>query len=322
MKKLLATILTLFSVAAFAWQPTKIVSVVVPVAPGSGNEMAFRTLSSIVEKNSAANFIIEHRAGADGNIGMNYFAENTKDDGQMLAVPSCQSTFVASDILYQKIIKYHPMEFSFVTNIGKSPLAFVVNANSPIKTVPQLIEAVTTGNRPINFAVGGAAHLLAYDYFVSKVNANKNVVQSVMYKGPLPAVTDTAAGVAEFAIVPSAVANTLLPTGKIRILGIAGEQTIKKWPSVPLMNKYVQGLNVYACWNIVLKKDTNPEIVKWYVDTFVTAINSPEYIKWATDNLITIDKNVLNPSGVKKDMQNLREQWQPYVARQLAMGIK
>lgn len=318
MKRFLISML-LIAAPAFAWQPSKPITIITPVAPGAGNEMAFRAVSSIIERSGKANFVIENRAGADGNIGMNHFAGEAAD-GYHAAIPSCQSTFVSSDIHYADMIRYKPMEFSFITNLGKAPLVFVANSSSRVKTIPDLINYVKSTQKPVNFATGGAAHQLAFEYFMDRVNGNRTLVQNVSYKGPLPAVTDAAAGVTEFAIVPATVANTLLPSGKIRIIGIAGEQPLKGLPGIPLMKDYVPGLNVYACWNLVLPKGTNPEIVKWYVDTFVPALRGPEFRRWADENMVTIDVNAHGPEGLRRDMESLRAQWQPYVRKMPAPG--
>ena len=310
-KKILAAAILIPSLA-WAWQPTKPVTVVIPFNPGSGNEMAFRSVIAPLERNGF-NFVIEHRTGADGNVGMNHFARQPAD-GYTIAVPSCQSTFVAADIHYRDVITYDPMALSMVTNIGKSPLAFVASSDSRINTVDELIREVRSGNRDINFAIGSAAHQLAFDYFVDKTGADKNRVKHVPHNGPLPAVTATAGGHIEFAIVPTAVANTLLPSGKIKILGIAGQQQLPAFPNTARMTDSVPGLNVYACWNIVLPTGTAPEIVKWYANTFNAALNSDEYRKWAAANMVSIDKAAQGPDNLRRDMQALRTQWQSYTA--------
>lgn len=311
-KKLLFALALLPSLA-MAWQPTKPVTVIIPFNPGSGNEMAFRSVSAPLER-QGFNFVIEHRPGADGNIGMNHFARQSAD-GYTIAVPSCQSTFVAADIHYKHMITYDPMSLTMITNIGKSPLAFVASSESKVNTVNELIQEVQSGQRNINFAIGSAAHQLAFDYFVDQARANADRVKAVPHNGPLPAVTATAGGHIEFAIVPTAVANTLLPTGKIKILGIAGEQRLSAFPSTPRMTDAVPGLNVYACWNIVLPQGAAPEIVKWYVDNFITAINSEFYRKWADTNMVSIDKNSLGTDNLRRDMTALRKQWQSYTAK-------
>jgi len=311
-KKILAVALLLPTLAT-AWQPTKPVTVVIPFNPGSGNEMAFRSVSAQLER-QGFNFVIEHRPGADGNVGMNHFARQPAD-GYTIAVPACQSTFVAADIHYKSMITYVPMEMSLITNIGKSPLAFVAANTSSVNTVDQLIREVQSGKRDINFAVGSAAHQLAFEYFVDQTKSNTDRVKSIPHNGPMPAVTAAAGGHSEFAIVPTAVANTLLPSGKIKILGIAGEQPLAAFPGTPLMKDSIPGLNVYACWNIVLPKGAAPEVVKWYSDTFITALNSDEYRAWADRNMVSIDKNAQGPDNLRRDMTALRKQWQSYTAK-------
>lgn len=311
MKKLLAALILVPSIA-FAWQPTKPITVVIPFNPGSGNEMAFRSVSAQLTQ-QGVDFVVEHRPGADSNIGMNHFARQPAD-GHTIAVPSCQSTFVAADIHYKNMIIYDPMSLSLVTNIGKSPLAFVASSESKINTVAELIQAVQSG-RNMNFAIGSAAHRLAFDYFVDQTQANAEQVVAIPHNGPMPAVTATAGNQIEFAIVPTAVANTLLPSGKIKIIGIAGEHPLAAFPGTELMKDSVPGLNVYACWNIVLPTGTAPEIVKWYSDKFNTALNTAEFRAWADRNMVSIDKNAQGPENLRQDMTALRTQWQPYTAK-------
>jgi tripartite-type tricarboxylate transporter receptor subunit TctC len=315
MKKILTAILLVLSTSVWAWQPTKSITVVSPVAPGSGNEMSFRAVAAQLEREGKARFVFDYKAGADGNIGMNHFVKQSPD-GHTIAIPACQSTFVASDIHYTNMIQYHPMrDLTLVTNIAKSPLAFVANSKSTVNTVPELIAAVTRPDREINFAVGGAAHALAFEYFMDQVRGNSDRVKSIFYKGPVPAVTDAAAGVTEFAVVPIAVANTLLPSGKIKIVGIAGEQRLLAFPNTALMKDHVPGLNVYACWNIVLPPNTPNEIVKWYLDNFVPAIRSAEAKRYFDENMMFITSASHSPEGLRRDMEQLRKQWQPYVAK-------
>jgi tripartite-type tricarboxylate transporter receptor subunit TctC len=299
----------------WAWQPTKPITVISPVAPGSGNEMSFRAVASILEKEGKAKFVFDYKAGADGNIGMNHLVKQPAD-GHTIAIPACQSTFVASDVHYKNMLQYHPMkDLTLVTNIAKSPLAFVANASSRVNTVPELVKAVTRPDRDITFAVGGASHALAFEYFMDSVKGDDKRVKHSFYKGPMPALLDAASGITEFAIVPTAVANQLIPSGKVKIIGIAGEQKLAAFPNTALLKDYVPGLNVYACWNIVLPPNAPPEVVKWYLDNFVPAIRSAEAKKYFDANMMFIDPTSHTPNGLRRDMEQLRKQWQPYVSK-------
>lgn len=311
MKRLFA-LLFLLPALSMAWTPPKTVSVVIPFTPGSGNEMSFRVVASYVEKKHNISFVVENIPGADGNHGMNNFAQRPTD-GHHIAVPSCQSTFVAADIWWRDMTKYEPYDLTMVTNIAKSPLAFIANSNSKVNTLPELIQDIKKNDRNINFAIGSSAHKLAYDYFLTNIHGKGKKVVAANYKGPLPAAQDVAGGHAEFGIVPLAVANTLVATGKIKVIAIAGEKRMPGYDRVELANKYVPGLNVYACWNIVLPKGTSDDITNWYAQEFVEAIESQASQKFFNENFMFVDRRALGPVNVRKDMVDLRRQWEDYV---------
>ena len=213
------------------------------------------------------------------------------------------------------------MEFTLVTNIGKSPLSFVARSTSTVSNFPALISTMKSG-RPVVFAVGGAAHRLAIEYLIDKIGADRKNITIVEYKGPLPAVTDVAGGHAEFGVMPIAVSNTLMPTGKIKLLALAGEQTVPAYPKATLAKDTIPGLNVYGCWNVVLPKNTDPAIQKWYVDNFVPALKTAEFKRWADENQVVIDVKNLGPVALRKDMEHLRAQWGPYVRQMPGPGGK
>lgn len=81
MKRLLA-ILLLIPTLAFAWEPTKTVTVIVGNTPGAGNEIAFRKLAEIVQKsNPKFTYVVENRPGADSVVANNHFLLQPNDEG-------------------------------------------------------------------------------------------------------------------------------------------------------------------------------------------------------------------------------------------------
>ena len=126
---------------------------------------------------------------------------------------------------------------------------------------------------------------------------------------------DAAAGFVEFAVVPIAVANTLLPTGKIKLIGIAGETKLAGISKdVPLMTQYAKGLNVYGCWNVALPPNTPKEIVEYYRKVVLKSVKTDEYKQFMESNYIFVSK----PETVVEDMINLRKQWLPYTSKMAA----
>lgn len=314
MKKFLA-ILALVPTLVFAWEPTKPVTVIFPNGPGAGNEISFRIVAKIVEeKNPAFKWNPEYKPGADGNIGMNHF-DRQPNDGHTIAMPSCQSTFVTAEIWYASSVKFNAMDWEGVANIGKSPLAFYARTTSDIDTPKKLIAEVQAGKRPITFAVGGAAHKLAVEYFVAGVKPAKDTVETTLYKGPAQAMSDVLGGHLEFGVFPIAVGAPMVQAGKLKLIGLAGEVPMPGFEKAPLMKDYIPGLNVYACWNLMLPKGTSPEIQKWYHDNFVPAIRSKEAKEQFDKNFIFISPNEHSSQGIRAAMFRLREQWQPFARK-------
>ena len=252
-KKILA-VLVLVPAIAFAWQPTKPITVIYPNGPGAGNEISFKIVSDIVERNTGAKFVSEHRPGVDGNIATNHFA-TVANDGHTVSVPACNSQWVTAEIWYPQMIKYNIFDFEPVANIARSPLAFWATPNSRINTPEELINEIRSRQRPINFAIGGGGHKLAVEYLTTKLNVpGGDRVETIMYKGPAQALLDVMGGHVEFGVTPVAVGYPHLQAGKLKLIGIAGEVPLHGLEKVPLMKDFMPGLNIYGCWNIILPK--------------------------------------------------------------------
>jgi len=308
-KALISLLLATISMAVHAWEPTKPINVLVGFAPGSGNEIGFRGVGSILEKNnSKINFVIENKPGADGVVAMNEFIKKPAD-GYNIYVPSHQGIWVTADFFNKPAVKYSLEDFEYVVTIAKSPLAVIAYSGSTVNTVPELLEKIKNTDKPITFAAGSGAHKLAFEYMTTKVKVSE-LVKTVGYKGPAQAAQDVAGGHVEFGIVPTAVAATLLSSGKIKFIGICGEKPITGIDA-PLMNRWVPGMNVYAAWGIILPKGTDQDIVKWYVENFSRTIRSTEAKKFFDQNYMFMEERELTPIGFKNSMAQLREQWIP-----------
>lgn len=314
-KKLSTAVLALAVTAAQAFTPPKVVTATVGYAPGSGNEVSFRIISSILQsKNPDSTYVVDNRPGAGEAIGLNWFV-NQPRDGSHLFIPSQQGVYTALEIWYPELIRFNPMDLEVVTTIAKSPLCVVANITSPTNTPQELIRRIQMTKEPINFALGAAAHKIVFEYLMDKTAGNRSQVQSVLYKGPAQAVQDVAGNQIEFGIMPTAIAYPLVKAGKVKYIALAGEQRLAQIPTVPLWKDTVPGLNVYAAWVIALPPGTSREIVDYYNRQFVPVINSAEAQKIFEDNLMYAVKSEQTPEGVRKYLESIRTQWMPYIKK-------
>ena len=320
MKKLLNIVaLAILPVFAFAWEPTKPVTVIVGNTPGAGNEIAFRKLTEIVQKqNPKFVYVVQNIPGADSVIANNKFLEATPD-GSTINLPSHMSSYVTNDIWEKKIKKYNYDSFIDVLTIGKSPLVLVASAKSTVTTPEEFIRLIRITSGPINVAIGGGAHRTAFEYLMEKSQGNTHMVKSIKFNGPMPAVQSVAqydgkTGT-EFGIMPIAVAKPLVDAGKVRAIGFTGKRTMPQFPDVPLLRDVAPGINVYAAWSIELPKGTPQEVVDWYQKTFSAAIRSKEYTEWRELNVIFYEESELTPAGLKKHMEELRTSFLPVLSK-------
>lgn len=315
MKKLLTTLFILPALA-FAWQPSKPITVIFPNGPGAGNEISFRIVADQVEKSTNSKFVSEYRPGADGNIAGNYF-NTASPDGHTVMVPACQSNWVTPDIWYSKTVKYDAQNWEPVANIARSPLAFWANPKSPVNTPEDLVRLIKNKSRPVNIAIGGGGHKLAVEYLTTHLAVNGgDLVETPMYKGPAQALMDVMGGSVEFGVTPVAVGWPHVQSGKLKLIGIADTRTLPGLEKYPLMTKVVPNLSIHGCWNLVLPPNTPAEIQTWYHNNFVPAIRSNQSAAKFQDNMMYTTAEEHTPAGVRAAMYRLRQQWQP-IARKI-----
>ena len=318
-KKLFAALL-LAPALAFAWEPTKPVTVYIGNTPGAGNEMAFRKLADIVQKsNPKFVYVVQNIPGADSVIANNRFLE-AANDGYTINLPSHMSSYVTNDIWEKSIKKYNYDSFVDVLTMGKSPLVLVAHPSSSVNTPQDFVRLISTATRPVNVALGGGAHRTAYEYLMDRGRGNKQQVQPIKFNGPMPALFSVASfdpklGGTEFGIMPIAIAKPLIDAGRVKPIAITSEQRLSKIPKVPLWKDYVPGLNVYAAWMIMLPPGTPREQIDYYNKLFVPAINSAESLKLFEENLMFTVRSEQTTEGARAYISRLQTQWIPYTRK-------
>lgn len=310
MKKILATLLLCASMSAWAWQPSKPITVQIGFGPGSGNEVSFRAMAQQVEQATGAKFVIVNQPGADGVVSLNNLIESSPD-GYTINIASQQNTWVMSDVLYPKEMKFTPDSFTYTVNIARSPLVIIAPADSTVNTPRELVRLLETTTRPVTFAVGSSSHRLAYQYLIDNTKSRRDLIAAANYRGPAQAGADVAGKAVDFGVIPAAIAFNLVQAGKVKVIGICGDRTLARLPGVPTMDAVVPGLHVYAGWSILLPKNTPANVQKWYVDNFAAAIRSEQSKKFFEDNLMFPDERDLNPEAFRRAMLELRRTWLP-----------
>ena len=310
MKKLLAVLL-LLPALAFAWQPTKPITVLIGFQPGSGNEVGFRVLSKQVQiANPDVKFIIELKPGADSVLATNLLAEATPD-GHTILIPSYMGTFVTNDIWQKDIKKWQYNSITNVIGMGKSPMAIVANPTSKVNSAKELNELLRTTTKPITFAVGAGAHRMTWEFIMDQSRGNRELVKYAQHQGPLQAVTSVASDAGmEFGIMPVTIAKPLIDAGRVKLIGISGDKKVAGLDAEPYRVNG-QYINVFAAWALSLPPNTPADVVEWYQKQFAAAIKTAEVQQYYKDNFIFVEPAELTPKGLAQHIEHLRSIWIP-----------
>src|SRR5678815_2744005 len=199
MKKiLLFVIAALLCTAASAqsW-PQKPVRFIVPFPPGGATDISARLLGEKLTQIWGQQVVIENRGGAGGGVGAAE-AARAAPDGYTLFFPS-GSVVTANQHIYEKL-NYNPeRDFIPVTNVVTGPQVLTVPANSPYKTVKDLVDAARANPGKFTYGhagIGSQTHLAAENF----LSAAKIEVVAVPYKGEGPALAALVGGETTFAV--------------------------------------------------------------------------------------------------------------------------
>jgi len=249
---------------AQAW-PHKPVRFVVPFPPGGATDISARLLAQKLTETWGQTVVIDNRGGAGGGVGA-VEAAHAAPDGYTFFFPS-GSVVTANQHIYAKL-NYDPeRDFVPVTNVVSGPQVLVVAANSPYKSVQQLIDAAKAQPGKLTFGhagIGSQTHLAAENF----VNAAKINAIQVPYKGEGPSLVGLIAGDTTFAVTNVAAAMSHIQGGRLRALGVTSKGEFAQLPGVPPIAKTLPGFENTGWFGIMAPTGTPKDIIqKVYLDT-------------------------------------------------------
>lgn len=259
-----ALALTATSAHAQAW-PQKPVRFIVPFPPGGATDISARLIGQKLSEMWGQTVVIENRGGAAGGVGAAEAARATPD-GYTLFFPA-GAVVTANQHIYAKL-NYDPdRDFVPVTSVVSGPQVLAVPANSPYRSVKQLIDAAKAQPGKLNFGhagIGSQTHLAAENF----VNAAKIEVQGVPYKGEGPALTGLIGGDTTFTVTNVAATIGHINSGRLRALGVTSKVEASQLPGVPPIAQTLPGFENIGWFGIVAPTGTPKEIIdKVYRDT-------------------------------------------------------
>lgn len=219
---------------AQAAYPSKSIRLVIPFAVGGSTDIVGRLLAQKLGDGLGVAVVPDNRPGANGTIGADAVAKSAPD-GYTLVIADIGGFSMAPG-LYPNL-PYDPIrDFEPITLVARSPLVLTVGADSPIRSLSDLIETARSKPDSLNYPSsgnGGPNHLAAALFDIqAKVRTTH-----VPYKGSGPSVLSLVSGETDFGFLTTAAVNAQLQAGKLRAIALASPTRLASMPSVPTMSE-------------------------------------------------------------------------------------
>lgn len=250
--------------------PARPVTFVVAFVPGTGTDMAARYYATRFQELTNQSFIVENRAGANGFIGAQAVLK-APPDGYTLFFASGSS--MATNVALFKNMPYDPVaDFAPIGGALRSASLIVVPANSPFKSVADLVAAAKAKPRSLSYGSSSSAYQIATEYFAEVVGGIEML--NIPYKGTTQAINDTMSGTIDLSFASVIATAPLVKSGKLRALAVTSDRRNAQLPDVPTAHEAgAKGFEFYA-WTALFAPVRTPRAITDKLADLMARINA------------------------------------------------
>ena len=263
-----------FSLSAQAAYPDKPIRWIVPFPPGGAMDSIARTLGEQLSRKFGQPVVVENKAGAGGNVGVDFVAK-APADGYTMVITSIG--MVTNRHLYAKL-NYDPMkDFAPVSQLAVVPNMLVVNpAKVKARNLHDLIaEAKTKPGKMTYASAGNGTSLhLAGELFTAMTGTD---IQHIPYRGSGPAVTDLLGGQVDMMWDSVASARPYVQAGKLVALAMTTTKRSSAMAEVPtVVEAGVPGYELAPWFGVFMPAATPKEVVRTMNSALIEAMKLTE----------------------------------------------
>lgn len=240
---------------AAAW-PERPITIVVPAAAGGTTDIAARVLAEKMGKDLGTSVVVENKGGGGGGIGTAQVAR-ARPDGYTLLMGNIGP--VAINFSLYKQLSYKESDLRGITNVISVPNILVVHADSPVRSVRELVELARTRRLNVSTSGVGQSPHMSSEMFRQKAGIE---VTLVPFPGAAPAVTALLGQQVDYMIdnLPSSMPH--IRSGKFRALAITSATRSAQLPEVPTMTEAGVPMQVTAWFGLLAPAGTPDAVVE------------------------------------------------------------
>jgi tripartite-type tricarboxylate transporter receptor subunit TctC len=297
------------SALAQSW-PVRPVKFIVPFAPGVSPDVSARIIAEYLPKTLGQGVVIENMPGASGFVAAQSVARAAPDGYTTMVAPT---TVMVNNALMFKSIPYDPVKdfvpIQYLT--GGGPFAVTVNADLPVKTLPDLIALAKAKPGAITYGVEMSSSVVPMIARLIRKRSNIDVVE-IPYKTTSQLIQDVVAGRVDYTLGTPISADTMVKSGKLRIIAVTTASRFEGLPDILTVNETIPGLSIQGFLTLVAPVATPSDIVFKLNRAIGAALREPELRKRLLQiSVIPVDAGT--PEGVAEALRSEREHWRGFV---------
>ena len=295
------------SPAAAEDYPSRQITIVVPLAAGTGMDSIVRLYGDQLAATFGKPVVVDNRPGAATMLGTAAVATAPADGYTLLVATS--SAMAINPVLYKKI-NYDPVkDFVPISFYVKSPFVLVINPDLPVKSVPELIKYAKESATPLSYSSPGAgvAQHLSIEFMKQKFSVD---MTHVPYRNTGQSITDIAAGHVALGFAEAGASLPLIRDGKLRALAVSSSTRLPILPEVPPFAEAANAPGFEAVsWHILFAPAATPKEIVDKLHREMKRIMAKEDMVKRVADIGLIPFETPSVEGINQYLASEREKW-------------
>ena len=263
--------------------PVRAVRMIVPFAPGGASDLVGRLMQPRLQQELGQQILIDNRAGASGNIGVEVAAK-APADGYTFLLGNI-GTMAINPSIYPKFPVRPVRDFAAVTQVVDVPVGLAAHPSVPVKNMKEFIAFAKLQKGKLNYGSAGAGSngRLEMEQFMKLAGID---LVHIPYKGGAgAAATALLTGEVGVAFVSIASVMPHVRNGKMKILGVSAIRRVKALPDVPTMPELgYKDMKTGSWQGVYFPTGTSRAIIDRMFAAAVKTMADPEVIKRVNDS--------------------------------------
>lgn len=264
--------------AGAGWPAERPIEVIVPFPPGGGVDVMTRMILPLVQARiPGSHFVVINRAGAAGQLGLEA-TFNAQPNGYTIGATTIPAH---SGIPIERAARYRPLDFTFLANIVDDPNAFFVRAESPIRTLAELIARAKQGPGSVTYGttgIGSDDHVIMLEFEAAAGIAEQT---HIPFAGSAALTPQLLGGHLDMAVGNAGEATVLAREGKVRGLAVATAERMREAPDLPTFRELGFDIIGSASRGIVGPPGIPEPIAARLREALGAAIGDPAFVREA-----------------------------------------